>query len=717
MTRVTCPRCSHNNAPGRTHCEACQAPLPYAPVASAASAANGQAVPPSQPPLADAAFVQFQQGQVLANRYTVHNIIGRGGMGCIYKVHDNVLGEYVALKTLLPQYGQDKLVLERFFNEARIARRLAHPNIVRVHDIGKANEIVYISMECVEGKSLRAMLEQTPANSRLPLPLVLKWFDALCAALEYAHRYTIHRDLKPENVMVNQQNVVKLMDFGISKLMAEKHLTGASLVMGTPFYMSPEQMKNSRDVDARADIYSMGVMLYEMLTGRLPAGVAKPISQINRDIPPAFDQIVEHCVDQDPENRYQNATELRTAIRQVAQQTGYPLGPISDSDSTSGQWQAPNDSQTQNRPRSRVVGWLLVAVSLLLGGAAFYGVEQYITPYSQAAQPPQAWADAEYQRITRDIEAVQKIAQRFAGSSAERQAIFEMAENAWNQAQERHEIAATYPNVRTNTQLLQQARAALESYMATVLLPEDMVWTPAGVVDISGIQRYVDGFFIDRHEVTIGAYAEFCETVPGGWPGTQALLDYVEQYSDYPMVYVRFFDAQAYAAWKDAQLPTQQQWARAAYGQEAPSRYYTWGDAWRNDAAATQGSMEPVGSYPDDRSWVGCYDMVGNVSEWTRSPAGPETTHEDGQTPYFGTPMLIKGGNYNSPQIPLDQVQYVNFENLNMLLGFRTVRELATDAATVQQFIEHYRDMEAPAPASNGPDNAVDNDADNGVET
>ncbi len=264
-------------------------------------------------------LLEFSRGQVVNDRYTVIDLVGKGGVGCIYKVHDNVLDEDVALKTLLPNYARDKVIVDRFLNEARIARKLTHSNIVRVHDIGSTGTSAYISMEYLQGETLRHLLDRMKPGEHIPLMQVLRITDELCRALEYAHQFTVHRDIKPDNVMLEKSGRVKLMDFGISKLMDNVQLTGAAMIMGTPYYMSPEQLRDSHDVDARADIFSVGVVLYEMLTGNRPTGIPKPASEMHKEVPPVLDEIVGKCVEADREKRYQSIRELRNALRPVAQ--------------------------------------------------------------------------------------------------------------------------------------------------------------------------------------------------------------------------------------------------------------------------------------------------------------------------------------------------------------------------------------------------------------
>ena len=161
------------------------------------------------------------------------------------------------------------------------------------------------------------MLEELLPGKRLHVKDTVKIMVDLCTELEYANQYTVHRDLKPENIMVQPDGTLKLMDFGISKLMTTSKLTAAAVVMGTPHYMPPEQFRDSSTVDARADIYSIGVILYEILTGNLPTGVAKPASQVRRDVPPALDPIIAKCVEPDPAQRYADVTELKHALMAV----------------------------------------------------------------------------------------------------------------------------------------------------------------------------------------------------------------------------------------------------------------------------------------------------------------------------------------------------------------------------------------------------------------
>ena len=653
----------HDNPSGLSLCQKCQAPLPMSSSNEATRlAGTGQS------------DFEFRRGQVINGRFTVLDLIGRGGMGRIYKVHDNVLGEDVALKTLLPQFLRDKMVVERFFNEARIARKLAHPNIVRVHDIGSAGKGMYISMEYVQGDSLRGMLEKMPPGKRIPLAEVLRIVDELCVALEYAHQYTIHRDIKPENIMLEQGRRVKLMDFGISKLMDNTRMTGASVVMGTPYYMSPEQLRNSHEVDQRADIYSVGVVLYEVLTGNMPTGVPRPASQMLREIPPAMDEIVARCVDPDPEKRFQNAAELRAALR-----------PIMDIVA-----KGKDVEKTLARHRkmrgSKPFNWRLAAGLLLvfaLAGIMIFGTKTLHAKWREnsAVTTAAAPTGGRFGELERFVGLVRPRVEPLSRNSQDMRALFEGAEARWNDAL----------SARRNSEsgAVTMAEDALQRYLAMALLREGMVFVPTGSIVVDGVSRDVPAFLIDTTEVTIGQYVEFCRNVPGGWRIPEEIRAVMEAYQDHPISWVSWFDAEAYALFRGKSLPSRAQWARAAYGGANASDQYPWGPEWQGNACNCQGqAVAAIKSFDRDRTWSGCFDMAGNVSEWTTSCPVAEAARRD---PDFGDTMELCGGSFAMAVTPLGTVRNLPYESRAADVGFRCVISIGTSAADVETALARIR--------------------------
>ena len=280
MAERTCVQCLASNPIDATVCVECGAAL-----TDSLSDSNEASHPDD-----------FKAGEIINDRYSVIKIIGRGGMGSIYKVHDRVLDEDLAFKVLLPYFAAEQEVVDRFINEVRITRKIAHPNIVRVHDFGTMGERMFISMEFVDGESLRDKLDNLKKGERLPLRQSLHIISQLCIALKYAHHFTVHRDIKPDNIMITRGNNIKLMDFGISKLHDKRHELECASVVGTPYYMAPEQMCNLPDIDSRADIYSVGVVMHELLTGGLPGNMPQPVSQLNDETPLELDAVVLKCL-------------------------------------------------------------------------------------------------------------------------------------------------------------------------------------------------------------------------------------------------------------------------------------------------------------------------------------------------------------------------------------------------------------------------------------
>ncbi len=259
------------------------------------------------------------------SRFTPIEEINHGSMGIVFRARDKVLDELVALKVLSDYLSHDIQAIEHFKREARAAKRLSHPNIVRIHDMYEINGKRLLSMEYIEGQDVKNLIAK---HGKLPIDQVVSIFNGVCAALEYAHKMGIvHRDVKPANIMVCPSGLVKVTDLGIAKIMhnASTRDNTSTQAMGTPLYMSPEQVRGD-SVDARTDIYSLGTTIYEMLMGNPPFFegnieyhhlYSRP-RPLTKDVPPALCSIVFKCLEKDPAKRYQTVAELRQDLQQVA---------------------------------------------------------------------------------------------------------------------------------------------------------------------------------------------------------------------------------------------------------------------------------------------------------------------------------------------------------------------------------------------------------------
>lgn len=677
MAQVKCSRCEYINPLGVSRCQRCGNPLPNVKVENELGR-YGKETPPSKDRQKETFSISaLRRGETFAGRYTVIKLIGKGGMGSIYKVFDNTLKEEVALKLLLPQFAKDPMIVERFLNEARIARKLSHPNIIRVHDIGISGNILYISMEYIEGKSLREILESLAPGQRLPLRKVLLYFDQLCSALEYAHQFTVHRDIKPENIMVNMQDTVKLMDFGISKLMADTRLTGVSVVMGTPFYMSPEQVKNSRDVDARSDIYSCGVMLYELLTGQVPTGIPKPISELIKDLPPELDKIVEKCIQPDPKDRFQSATELRNALQ--------PLKELVLSGDEKTIFSRPTQKMSRGKMLiSRgVIGWVLAVVVILATSGGLLLAEQYRSrvqaqlnsevKVSFSVDKDNAYTVEGYVNIL--FQLADKVREK-ASKNSEFQTYLSYAEPLLNQIKSK---------ILNREQIPVELAYSCARYLSAGFCEHDgMVFVPEGTVVWRGQNYIVPAFFIDVNEVTIDKYMKFCADNPEACSPSYS-TNISSGVSNLPVTMVSFYDALTYAITNQRNLPTVLQWLRA--GQGDAKAQYPWGDYWK-DNSANVGRVypypQPVGSFPNDRSVLGCYDMLGNVAEWTSTPADENCNPEEN----ILCPRIVMGSDFLNLSAPLNQERYFEPDTRSHFIGFRCVKDIPISPEYLMECLE-----------------------------
>ena len=305
-----CSKCSSDNPPGSKVCTTCGVQLDVADNISPVSTGTKE-VP----------IVELKRGTIFADRYEVIEELGRGGMGKVYRVEDTKIKEELALKLINPEVASDKKTIQRFINELKVAHKISHRNVCRMYHLGEDKGTYYITMEYVPGEDLKSMIRMTRHVSMKTAVMIGR---QVCLGLAEAHRLgVVHRDLKPSNIMIDRNGGVRILDFGIARLYKEKGITEPGLMIGTPEYMSPEQVE-ATDVDFRSDIYSLGVILYELVTGRLPfigdttlmtalkhkTEVPQDPRTFNSQIPAELSLIILKCLEKNKDKRYQSTEEI-----------------------------------------------------------------------------------------------------------------------------------------------------------------------------------------------------------------------------------------------------------------------------------------------------------------------------------------------------------------------------------------------------------------------
>jgi eukaryotic-like serine/threonine-protein kinase len=314
---VTCPKCHSENSETKQFCGDCGTPLPLP-----------TAIHPEFTETLETATGQLIRGTTFASRYEVIEELGEGGMGKVYRVEDKKIKTEVALKIIRPGISADKKTIERFGNELKMTRMISHRNVCRMFDLGEEKGTHFITMEYVPGEDLKSLIRM---SKRLEVGTAISIAGQVCEGLSEAHRRgVVHRDLKPSNIMIDKEGNVRIMDFGIARSIQAEGITGAGIIIGTPEYMSPEQAE-AKVVDHRSDLYSLGVILFEMVTGRVPFEGETPLSvvmkhkgeipkdpqEFNARIPPALSRVILRCLEKDRSNRYQNAGELQTDLEKI----------------------------------------------------------------------------------------------------------------------------------------------------------------------------------------------------------------------------------------------------------------------------------------------------------------------------------------------------------------------------------------------------------------
>jgi formylglycine-generating enzyme required for sulfatase activity/predicted Ser/Thr protein kinase len=606
--------------------------------------------------------VPLSPGQVLNNRYRVVKLLGQGGFGAVYRAWDVNLETARAMKENLDTSPEAQ---RQFKREAQILDKLSHANLPKVIDhFIIPGQGQYLVMEFVEGQDLKVMLER--ARGPLPEAQVLEWIDQICDALEYLHSQTppvIHRDIKPANIKITPEGKAMLVDFGIAKVYSTSLRTTRGAQAVTPGYSPLEQYGQGR-TDARSDIYALGATLYHLLTGVQPAASidvasksaapSRPIQFINPAVSTRVSAAIERAMQIDWQARYASIAAFKTALaappgRVIVAPGGAPPAP-----------RAATMSLSASMPPAAVPSERLAEESLAERAARIWA--------AFLEQPRLAWVGAA------------------AG-------VLLLAIMVWFAAG----FLGRLPQRRDDRALL----ADLPSPVPANLVDKHkvpMILVPAGEFEMGYAfgdedERpvhtvYLDDFYLDQYEVTNARYAECVEARRCDPPEYDTSLlrrgflfqnSYYENrlYNRFPVVYVRWYMADAYCRWREARLPTEAEWEKAARG-GLEGALYPWGDAPPGCSLANNsdcvGDTSPVGAYPANA--YGLYDMAGNVMEWVadwystdfysespdRNPGGPVTGEyrvaRGGSFHHSGNEMR---GSYRNGIDPGGVLYYVGF--------------------------------------------------------
>jgi eukaryotic-like serine/threonine-protein kinase len=639
-------------------------------------------------------------------RYEITAEIGRGGMGVVYRARDTELGRPVAIKTLhLSEYAtpqEVKSLRERLLREAQAAGNLNHPNLVAVHDFGQEGDTAYIVMELVEGRTLQDLLAESIPLTR---ETSLRILSEAATALDYAHDCgAIHRDVKPANIMVRTDGTVKIADFGIAKLACTKTITETGMIVGSPHYIAPEQLRGD-SVSARTDQFGLAGVAYTLLTGRRPFDadtVASlfhrvlheepiPVQVLTPGVGVEVNRVLRKAMAKNPEERFSSCSEFVECLRAAWLQARRP------------------EQEVASRPRLPVF-WSAAATLILLALAGVLFLMRYQATRSETA----LWDSIKDRREQAPIaDYLRKHPKgRFAAEAKQSlealQKAAVIAEVKTADAQPKETEARVSPieeNVAPARQLAGKGTAIKKtsgSGAAVIAIGDgsakvnpidglSFVWVPPGSFQMGCSQEDDDcdypekpshtvtitrGYWMGQTEVTLGAYQRFAAAAGRKLTPEQRAL----KEEDHPMVLTSWEDAASYCSWAGGRLPSEAEWE---YGARAGTAGPFYGNpdkiAWHDTNGAN--STHPVRKLAPNRFRL--YDMLGNVwervADWYGEDYYAGSEPRDPGGPPQGRTGVVRGGSYSS-RLSLLRASYRGTKgkepgDVAVDIGFRCVRE------------------------------------------